>query len=246
MMVINYDFPPKVEDYIHRIGRTGRAGAKGVACTFMSPSDGHAGRSSGSPCASLGCSQFPRPRLGVLSRIRPCRRSDRLVFAVAASAQLCRTPAFLPPFRDASAVLLTSLVALQPRSCVVLASPRCRRHARQLIDIMRDSNQVIPPELEQLSSSGGSYGGGGGGGGRRGGGGGGGYGGGGGGYGGGGGGYGGGGGGYGGAGGGPRCRRPLASLLAVGLMAMPANQRQHVLSPVCRYTPGGYGGGGRY
>ena len=27
--VINYDFPNGVEDYIHRIGRTGRAGATG-------------------------------------------------------------------------------------------------------------------------------------------------------------------------------------------------------------------------
>ncbi len=35
--VINYDFPEQSEDYIHRIGRTGRAGAKGVAITFVSP-----------------------------------------------------------------------------------------------------------------------------------------------------------------------------------------------------------------
>lgn len=28
--VINYDFPNGVEDYIHRIGRTGRAGASGT------------------------------------------------------------------------------------------------------------------------------------------------------------------------------------------------------------------------
>merc|ERR1719160_1774337 len=34
--VINYDFPGNIEDYIHRIGRTGRAGAKGIAHTFMS------------------------------------------------------------------------------------------------------------------------------------------------------------------------------------------------------------------
>ena len=34
-MVINYEFPPKTEDYIHRIGRTGRAGAKGIAVTFL-------------------------------------------------------------------------------------------------------------------------------------------------------------------------------------------------------------------
>lgn len=33
--VINYDFPNNVEDYVHRIGRTGRAGATGTAYTFM-------------------------------------------------------------------------------------------------------------------------------------------------------------------------------------------------------------------
>ncbi len=34
--VINYDFPEQSEDYIHRIGRTGRAESKGVAITFVS------------------------------------------------------------------------------------------------------------------------------------------------------------------------------------------------------------------
>ena len=29
----------RTEDYIHRIGRTGRAGAKGLAVTFMSAAD---------------------------------------------------------------------------------------------------------------------------------------------------------------------------------------------------------------
>ncbi|KAF7134589.1 hypothetical protein RHSIM_Rhsim08G0052800 [Rhododendron simsii] len=38
-MVINYDFPTGVEDYVHRIGRTGRAGATGVAFTFLSEQD---------------------------------------------------------------------------------------------------------------------------------------------------------------------------------------------------------------
>ncbi|KAK7265642.1 hypothetical protein RJT34_33264 [Clitoria ternatea] len=33
--VINYDFPSSLEDYVHRIGRTGRAGAKGMAFTFF-------------------------------------------------------------------------------------------------------------------------------------------------------------------------------------------------------------------
>ncbi len=32
---MNYDYPNNSEDYIHRIGRTGRAGAKGTAITFF-------------------------------------------------------------------------------------------------------------------------------------------------------------------------------------------------------------------
>ncbi|EER09209.1 RNA helicase, putative [Perkinsus marinus ATCC 50983] len=35
--VINYDFPGQIEDYVHRIGRTGRAGAKGSAYSFFTP-----------------------------------------------------------------------------------------------------------------------------------------------------------------------------------------------------------------
>ena len=33
--VINYDIPATYEDYVHRIGRTGRAGKKGMALTFI-------------------------------------------------------------------------------------------------------------------------------------------------------------------------------------------------------------------
>jgi ATP-dependent RNA helicase DeaD len=35
--VINYDLPNDAEDYVHRIGRTGRAGKKGVSITFITP-----------------------------------------------------------------------------------------------------------------------------------------------------------------------------------------------------------------
>ena len=37
--VINYHAPNNIVDYIHRIGRTGRAGNKGMATTFLTMSD---------------------------------------------------------------------------------------------------------------------------------------------------------------------------------------------------------------
>ena len=37
--VINYDLPQRTEDYIHRIGRTARAGKKGSALSFISEND---------------------------------------------------------------------------------------------------------------------------------------------------------------------------------------------------------------
>lgn len=38
-MVVNYDVPHEAEDYVHRIGRTARAGAGGKAVTFVSERD---------------------------------------------------------------------------------------------------------------------------------------------------------------------------------------------------------------
>ncbi|XBW35827.1 hypothetical protein QEN19_001400 [Hanseniaspora menglaensis] len=35
-LVINYDLPPDIDDYVHRIGRTGRAGNTGTAISFFS------------------------------------------------------------------------------------------------------------------------------------------------------------------------------------------------------------------
>lgn len=35
--IYNFDIPETLEDYIHRIGRTGRAGEKGYTCMFVSP-----------------------------------------------------------------------------------------------------------------------------------------------------------------------------------------------------------------
>ena len=69
--VINYDLPKNAEDYVHRIGRTGRAGATGIAISFASwqgsgfasldrtlhrpdhPAAGDPGTGTGTPAAPL-------------------------------------------------------------------------------------------------------------------------------------------------------------------------------------------------
>lgn len=38
-LVVNYDVPNHHEDYVHRVGRTGRAGNKGLAVTFIAPDE---------------------------------------------------------------------------------------------------------------------------------------------------------------------------------------------------------------
>jgi len=38
-LVVNYACPNHLEDYVHRVGRTGRAGNKGTAITFITPDE---------------------------------------------------------------------------------------------------------------------------------------------------------------------------------------------------------------
>ena len=40
-LVINYDLPEDAENYVHRIGRTARAGNKGHAISFATPDQSH-------------------------------------------------------------------------------------------------------------------------------------------------------------------------------------------------------------
>jgi ATP-dependent RNA helicase RhlE len=40
--VVNYDMPKEAEDFVHRVGRTGRASSRGIASTFAAPDEAHA------------------------------------------------------------------------------------------------------------------------------------------------------------------------------------------------------------
>lgn len=57
-LVINYDAPSHREDYVHRVGRTGRAGNKGTAVTFVGPEEYAA---ASDVCKALRDSKQPIP-----------------------------------------------------------------------------------------------------------------------------------------------------------------------------------------
>ncbi|MCB1106584.1 MAG: DEAD/DEAH box helicase [Chlamydiia bacterium] len=79
--VINFELPENAEDYVHRIGRTGRAGAKGTALTFVTSRDMHmmkriekfTGQTIGSEVI-LGLE--PNPQKRPPKKVRPSRRKN--------------------------------------------------------------------------------------------------------------------------------------------------------------------------
>lgn len=62
MHVINYDLPNNIDDYVHRIGRTGRAGNHGTAIAFVNEV---------SYCSLLAC-MFSLFLTTILGAVRAC------------------------------------------------------------------------------------------------------------------------------------------------------------------------------
>ena len=71
--VINYDLPQVPEDYIHRIGRTGRAGKEGSALTFLTPSD----RSMWNSISKLIDPNFKLPQITQKRKFRDHKKKSR-------------------------------------------------------------------------------------------------------------------------------------------------------------------------
>ena len=87
-LVINYDFPNSAISYIHRIGRTGRAGHRGKAITFFTEGDGVNLRSIANVMCEAGCQvpdymlQLRKPRKDIrrkLAHSAPKRASIRTI-----------------------------------------------------------------------------------------------------------------------------------------------------------------------
>ncbi|MBC2778263.1 DEAD/DEAH box helicase [Parasphingopyxis marina] len=82
--VFNYDVPWHPDDYVHRIGRTGRAGAKGIAITLATPADDEAveniekltGQKIGSGSKDAKPPEAEKPQAEVKSEAQPEAKSD--------------------------------------------------------------------------------------------------------------------------------------------------------------------------
>ena len=84
--VINYDVPAAPEDYVHRVGRTGRAGSRGEAISMVAPADEYALRAieklTGQPVKRIvpkghGAMPLPVSPVKSTSRVSSQRSSSR-------------------------------------------------------------------------------------------------------------------------------------------------------------------------
>jgi len=79
--VVNYDMPHVAEDYVHRIGRTGRAGVEGEAVSLVSPEE--------------------RPLLAAIERLMNRKVESRTVTGFQAGGSRPAAPAHKPHHRPA-------------------------------------------------------------------------------------------------------------------------------------------------
>lgn len=93
--VVNYDFPQSVTSYIHRIGRTGRAGAEGTAITFFTEKDSGMLRSIANSIKAAGC-DVPDWML----QLKPLAQKDRKYLATHAPHRLPVGTGALPSRSD--------------------------------------------------------------------------------------------------------------------------------------------------
>ncbi|XP_041864657.1 probable ATP-dependent RNA helicase DDX52 [Melanotaenia boesemani] len=91
-LVLNYDFPTSAVEYIHRIGRTGRAGHQGKAITFFTENDKPLLRSIANVIKQAGC-PVPDYMVGLKKIHSKVRR--RLEKKPPKRNTICTTPRFL-------------------------------------------------------------------------------------------------------------------------------------------------------
>ncbi|XP_061595178.1 probable ATP-dependent RNA helicase DDX52 [Cololabis saira] len=91
-LVLNYDFPTSAVEYIHRIGRTGRAGHQGKAITFFTESDKPMLRSIANVIKQAGC---PVPDYMIGFKKIHSKVKRRLEKKPPKRSTICTTPRFM-------------------------------------------------------------------------------------------------------------------------------------------------------
>ncbi|XP_041656700.1 probable ATP-dependent RNA helicase DDX52 [Cheilinus undulatus] len=91
-IVLNYDFPTSAVEYIHRIGRTGRAGHQGKAITFFTENDKPLLRSIANVIKQAGC---PVPDYMIGFKKIHSKVKRRLEKKPPKRSTICTTPRFL-------------------------------------------------------------------------------------------------------------------------------------------------------
>ncbi|KAA8586942.1 hypothetical protein FQN60_000778 [Etheostoma spectabile] len=91
-LVLNYDFPTSSVEYIHRIGRTGRAGHQGKAITFFTENDKPLLRSIANVIKQAGC---PVPDYMIGFKKIHSKVKRRLEKKPPTRSTICTTPRFL-------------------------------------------------------------------------------------------------------------------------------------------------------
>ncbi|KAM4726168.1 putative ATP-dependent RNA helicase DDX52 [Anableps anableps] len=91
-LVLNYDFPTSAVEYIHRIGRTGRAGHQGKAITFFTENDKPLLRSIANVIKQAGC---PVPDYMIGFKKIHSKVKRRLEKKPPKRSTICTTPRFL-------------------------------------------------------------------------------------------------------------------------------------------------------
>ena len=87
--VINFDLPVEPESYVHRIGRTARAGASGIAISFCDPPNAPRCVPSSEPLAPRSSRRMPHLRIPRQRSVRPRRRAG-FILPVAAESNAGR------------------------------------------------------------------------------------------------------------------------------------------------------------
>jgi superfamily II DNA/RNA helicase len=112
-VVINFDVPFNAEDYVHRIGRTGRAGAKGVALMLVTAG---ADDKNVSAIEHLIKEKFNRIRLDVMPHRRAPSRGPRKTYTPPPVTPVSTDPFFNQPYEPSAEALSRTQSAPKPLS----------------------------------------------------------------------------------------------------------------------------------